>query len=157
MTTCIALVVDLDGQWVEDAFQHLDDSNYRACLYRFLRKHGRHDVLRIIMASVEMFRRIKIANSLRGQKKSLETRTKMSAANTSMNNHWYGKTHTKEHKAKISASMTERWKDPEFRINHIGKNHSNWQNGKSFEPYCPAFNEEQKEQIRNRDGRTSVL
>lgn len=35
--------------------------------------------------------------------------------------------------------------------------HPRWQNGKSFEPYCPLFDDEIKEKIRNQDNRTCVL
>jgi len=38
-----------------------------------------------------------------------------------------------------------------------GEKSSSWQNGKSFEPYCPAFNNELKEKIRNRDNRVCVF
>ena len=37
---------------------------------------------------------------------------------------------------------------------HSGKNHYNWQGGKSFEPYGLKFNKELKEQIRKRDNFT---
>jgi len=33
----------------------------------------------------------------------------------------------------------------------IGKNHPNWQGGKSFEPYSPSFNQQLKDRIRVRD------
>lgn len=36
---------------------------------------------------------------------------------------------------------------------HSGKNHWNWQDGISFEPYCKKFNEKNKEKIRIRDNR----
>ena len=36
--------------------------------------------------------------------------------------------------------------------NLSGKNNPNWQSGKSFEPYSSEFNEQLKEQIRQRDG-----
>ena len=32
---------------------------------------------------------------------------------------------------------------------HSGENHWNYQNGKSFEPYCEKFNNQKKEEIRN--------
>lgn len=49
-----------------------------------------------------------------------------------------------EARAKVSASK-------------MGENHPNWQGGKSFEPYCSAFNIQLKESVRNRDNRTCVL
>lgn len=38
-----------------------------------------------------------------------------------------------------------------------GFNHWNWQGGKSFDPYCPLFDNELKNEIRNRDNRVCVL
>jgi len=155
-------IVDLNGQWVEEAFRNLDDRNYRRSLYSFLRKHGRHAVLRIIMVTVEMKR----SRTMIGE-----------------NAPFFGKTHTEAAKAKISAARIERLKDPENhpmfgkfgkdnpnygkthtartkakqRAALIGKNSPHWQGGKSFEPYCSRFNEPFKEQIRNRDNRICVL
>lgn len=40
---------------------------------------------------------------------------------------------------------------------HTGNLSGNWQGGKSFEPYCHLFNEEKKEEIRNRDNRVCQL
>lgn len=39
----------------------------------------------------------------------------------------------------------------------FGETASNWQGGKSFEPYCEKFNEVLKESIRNRDNRRCLL
>lgn len=71
-----------------------------------------------------------------------------------------------EVKTKISATVTELWKDPEFIDKHSGENNPmrrpevaakfrgdknpNWQGGISFEPYCPMFNERQKRTTRNK-------
>ena len=52
-----------------------------------------------------------------------------------------GKHLSEEHKQKISENHSD----------FSGRNHWNWQGGKSFEPYSPEFNEELKERIRNRD------
>jgi len=51
--------------------------------------------------------------------------------------------HSEKSKKKISESL----------IGKCGKNSRNWQGGKSFEPYCPKFNEKKKEEIRNQYGR----
>ncbi len=51
-----------------------------------------------------------------------------------------GKKRTEEHKNRYSESKK-------------GRNHPNWQNGKSFEPYGLEFNEDLKEAIRSRDNR----
>jgi len=56
------------------------------------------------------------------------------------NNPFFGKKHTKETLDKIS-----------------GKNAPNWRGGRSFEPYCPKFNEQLKEHIREKWGRRCVL
>lgn len=54
------------------------------------------------------------------------------------------------------AHMGEKW-DEERRKNHSDENAPNWRGGISFEPYCPKFNTELKEKIRERDGRTCQL
>lgn len=69
-----------------------------------------------------------------------EVRAKISEALT-------GRKHTEEHRAKNSAAAKLR----------VGDKNSNWQGGKSFEPYCPLFNNTIKEKIRNRDGRVCQL
>ena len=251
-------IVDLDGQWVEEAFRHLDDRNYRKRLYRLLRKHGHHTILRIIMVTVKMIgsqkltgannpakrpeSRAKISAALTERWKNPENRAMMTAAKTGKNNPnfgkiptletkaklsaagfkrfkdpknhpFFGKTLTEKHKtkisetligriftedhkakigaaaagktpteeakakmraswtperkAKLSISTTERWNDLEYRTNHIGKNHpmfgktgensANWKGGRSFEPYCPKFNEPLRERYRNHYGRVCVL
>lgn len=61
---------------------------------------------------------------------------------------------TPEKKNEMSESMIERWKNLEFRNNLSGENASSWQGGKSFEPYGLEFNNELKEQIRQRDSYT---
>ncbi len=39
----------------------------------------------------------------------------------------------------------------------VGDTHPNWKGGVSFEPYCPKFNKQLKERIRERDNRTCQL
>lgn len=67
----------------------------------------------------------------------------------------YGKTHTPEVRKKLSESLTGRKLTKEHKINiglgQEGEKGSNWQGGKSFEPYSPKFNNTLKEQIRRRD------
>ena len=62
-----------------------------------------------------------------------------------------------ETKDKISKSLTGRKQSKEIiekrRPKISGENHWNYQNGKSFEPYCPKFNNQKKEEIRNQYGR----
>jgi len=43
------------------------------------------------------------------------------------------------------------------RIAHQGENNSNWQGGKSFEPYTTEWNKQLKISIRDRDERTCQL
>ena len=80
-----------------------------------------------------------------------DVRAKISAAKkgkcTGEDSYWYGKTLPEEVKAKISAHAKLR----------VGEKNANWRGGVSFEPYCPLFNNEIKEKIRNRDNRTCVL
>lgn len=86
-----------------------------------------------------------------------------------------------ECKKKMSIAAIERCQSPEYRkvlkkrmedlnrnpkFNKMrsmgadkrrGKNHHNWQGGKSFEPYSIKFNENLKELIRERDNRVCQL
>lgn len=59
----------------------------------------------------------------------------------------------KERREKLSESCVEKWKDPEYKKKYLGSNNPAWQGGKSFEPYGREFNDELKEEIRNRDKR----
>lgn len=63
--------------------------------------------------------------------------------------------HRKEVRKKNSESKKKlikegKWHPPIMK----GKNHPNWQDGKSFEPYGLEFNRKLKEQIRGRDNYT---
>ena len=150
-----APIVDLNGQWVEDAFQHIDDHNYRRHLYAFLKKHRRYAILQIIMVTVESKGRQKQASTAKGRTQSEETRFKMRAA-------W-----TLERKAKMTGENNPA-KRPEVRaklsaarkgknLGMIAEKHPRSIDGRSSEPYCSRFNFQLKEQIRNRDNRTGVL
>lgn len=70
--------------------------------------------------------RPKIAQSNIGREVSEETRLKISQANSGENNGMFG---------------------------IPSEEHPMWRGGSSFEPYCPKFNNELKEKIRNRDHR----
>ena len=63
---------------------------------------------------------------------------------------------TLEVRKKLSKSLTGRKLSKEHLKNRIeaqsGKNHWNWQDGKSFEPYPLGWTNTFKEQIRYRDG-----
>jgi len=105
-----------------------------------------------------------------GKSRSSETKKKISKSK--MNTHigkdnpFYGKTHNKKTRIKISTSNKGRipwnknrpWsKEMKKKISdaHIGiqegKNNPAWLGGKSFEPYGIEFNNKLKEQIRKRD------
>jgi len=100
------------------------------------------------------------------------------------NNPFFGKTHSKETRAKLRAIAIGRIMTEETRIKisqtlkgsftseetrdrnkgknnpmygRTGETHPNWQGGISFEPYCSKFNNQLKESIRNHDNRTCVL
>lgn len=89
-----------------------------------------------IISPEEKAKAMKIVNTIRYAKISINMMGK--------NGPFYGKHHSKKHKAKISAGMT-------------GEKHYNWQGGISFEPYCPAFNDGLKEHIRNFCNRTCII
>ena len=47
-----------------------------------------------------------------------------------------------------------------MKTNHAnfnGENHPRWNGGKSYEPYCPKFNEKVKEKAREKHNRTCYL
>lgn len=95
-----------------------------------------------------------------GHVHSKETKAKISVAltgRTGEKHHLHGGTLTEEHKAKIGAASIERWKDPEFRDRMTGESNSSWKDGRSFEPYCHAFNNGVRERIRNLCNRTCTI
>lgn len=72
----------------------------------------------------------------------------------------YGKHHSKETKKKISKSNKGKpglcgQNNPMYGM--TGDKHPLWKGGISFEPYCPKFNNNLKEKIRDRDNRTCQL
>lgn len=87
-----------------------------------------------------------------GFKHTEETKKKMSEINEGKNNPNYGKKHSEETKVKMSEakkgqkhSLKTRKKMSESRR---GPNNPSWNGGSSFEPYCPKFNKEFKERVR---------
>jgi len=82
-----------------------------------------------------------------GRKYSKERCERISKANMGKPSWWKGKKHTKETKLKMSLACRTK------RDNSVyaGKNHWNWQGGKSFEHYEIEFNKKLKEKIRKRD------
>lgn len=93
-------------------------------------------------------------NPFFGETHTKKTKDKMSKSHS-------GKILTEEHKTKISISETGKICSEEtrnkIRIANMGKSNPNWKNGASFEPYCYLFNDAKKEKIRNRDNRTCQL
>lgn len=91
----------------------------------------------------------KIGSAHIGKTLTEETRLKISA--------WW----TPEKRAEKSAALTDMKRSEESKIKQsaavTGENNPNWQDGISFEPYCPRFNNQLKERIRNRDNRTCIL
>jgi hypothetical protein len=51
-------------------------------------------------------------------------------------------------KEKKSKAMKEAWAKPEVRIKGSGSNNPQWKGGISFEPYCPKFTRQLKDEIR---------
>ena len=69
-------------------------------------------------------------------------------------NPFYGKSHSLESRLKISKGVRA---NPTRFEKLSGPNASNWQGGKSFEPYPISFNDSMKRLIRNRDDYTCQL
>lgn len=67
---------------------------------------------------------------------------------------FYGRKHTEESKAKMRAAKTS-GNNPHH--GRTGKKHPNYKDGRSFLPYCHLFNEEKREEVRNRWDRVCVL
>ena len=62
-----------------------------------------------------------------------------------------------EVKKKNSESAKKQWGDPEIRKKMSGENHWNWHEGVSFGKYCPLFNKDLKERVREFFGRRCLL
>lgn len=74
-----------------------------------------------------------------GCHQSVETRAKISAALKGRSPPNMGKTHSEETRRKIGLKSKGRIDGPK---------NPNWNNGSSFEPYCPKFNETFKKRVR---------
>lgn len=79
-----------------------------------------------------------------GKHFSEEHKKKMGEARKGEKNPLFGKHHSEEHKRKIREALK-------------GENNHQWKGGISFEPYCPKWNEDLKEHIRDKFGRTCFL
>ena len=86
--------------------------------------------------------KLKMSESSKGKIASEETRRKMSKSHK-------GFKHTEESIEK----MCDRIVTDETKNKMKGKNNPNWKGGISFGEYCPAFNEEIKEYIRDKYNR----
>ncbi len=114
---------------------------------------------------------MKISNARRGKSLDMEHRNKVSDA-------LKGRIFSEDHKTKIGEASKKRWSDsvyktmvsvkikesqadPMFRAKRsllvTGANHPNWHGGTSFEPYCPKFNSNTKEKIREQFGRLCAM
>jgi hypothetical protein len=104
--------------------------------------------------------KVKISAGNKGKILSEEHKVKLLAINIG-NTYTLGHMLTEEHKAKISLTNSGE-KHPMFGKHHSketkanmsavqkGKNGNNWQGGKSFKPYCEKFDEAYKQLIRNK-------
>ena len=91
----------------------------------------------------------KMSKARKGIRYSEKTKKKMSIAKK-------GKPLSDEHKAKIKENNCRYWLGKK-RLDMIGKNHFNWQGGKSFEPYTTDWTETLRRSIRERDRYTCQL
>lgn len=77
--------------------------------------------------------------------------------------HNKGVPHTEEHCKRIAEALTGNKNclgfkfSEEYKRSISGERSPSWKGGISFIPYCPKFNNQLKEKIRDRDGRTCQL
>lgn len=105
-----------------------------------------------------------------------ETRRKHREAWLGEKNPNYGKPFTEEHKKNLCEARSNRSLEVDQRVSQIlmgrelteehkihigeskrGEKHPNWQGGISFEPYCPKFDNNLKERVREFFGRKCFL
>ena len=114
--------------------------------------------------------RLKISMAQKGIPRSEETRQKISKANSGKirpdvserqrgeKNHQFGKHLSDDHKRKISEGNRGKHIPQEQRkkiaLSKMGDKNPLWRGGVSFEPYCPKFNEDFKERVREFFGHT---
>lgn len=88
-----------------------------------------------------------------GRPVSNETREKIGDAQRGEKNHRFGKVTSYETKKKISESKMGVGKSAETRLKMSiaskGDKNNSWKGGISFEPYCPKFDSELKQRIRD--------
>ncbi len=107
-------------------------------------------------------------NPMYGKTHTLETRLKISKGGKGKIGFWNGKKHSEITKVKMSQArkgktlsnsakekLSKHRKGKNYGM--VGSNHPRWLGGISFEPYCPKFNKQLKEQVRERDNRTCQL
>lgn len=100
-----------------------------------------------------------------GKKLTEEHKKKISESLKDEKNPWFGRHHTEETKKKISEN-NGRWNIGKHRSEEVkgkiskaqrGEKSVHWEGGKSFEPYCPKFNKNFKESIREKFNRICFL
>jgi len=104
--------------------------------------------------------RAKISQARRGRRAPPETRAKMAASQS-------GRRHSPETRAKMSAWQIGRKLPPETVAKVVatnvrlgtraGERNGRWRGGVSFGPYCPKFNFEFKERVREFFGRKCLI
>lgn len=102
-----------------------------------------------------------VIKALTGRVQSAEKRRKCSEANKGENHPMYGKKQSEEHILKRSKALTGKKRSKEYCIKmsqrQIGdKNHA-WKGGLSFRKYCPKFNNDLKERVREFFGRQCFI
>lgn len=73
------------------------------------------------------------------------------------NSYRKGKKHTEESRQKMREAKLGKYdgeNNPMYDVHLFGELNSQWQGGKSFEPYSPEFNDILKDYIKNRDNYT---
>ena len=110
-----------------------------------------------------------LADAHKGHKRSLESRLKQSKTCTEKPHPVKSHQHTIESRQKLREYHTGRKLSDETKKkiskSHTGmmavwmrgEKHPNWNNGSSFYPYCTKFNQNLKEQVRDRDDRICQL
>lgn len=93
-----------------------------------------------------------------GRKLSTETRQRLSESRNGEKHPWFSRRHTEESKQKISKGNKGKIISKETRQkiseSHKGEKSYNWNGGTSFGDYCPKFNTEFKERVRDFFNRT---